>query len=366
MGSGIGGGWRASRYAGGATRAARALATLCFVGCAGDPPTGAAAAGSQERQATWAHDFPALDIEAGGESDEWCQQWSPGHEETLFVNWIRMRSGRAYHHMNFFYVPESMLEGPDGTFRCEDRGYNLQLAAMAGGVFFAQSTQADDDLQDFGPGSVIPIPPGYKIVGNQHMLNSSSSDLTTHVRFELGTIPEEDVRARMTGITLSYGALQLPPRSKTEFTVDCDFDARHRESLGRPLDFSFHYMLPHYHELGRRLRVELLGGTRDGEVLVETTALNGESVGVTADPPASLLGATGLRLTCAFENARDEHVSWGIDGGEMCILFAYTDSPLLWASDVERETSTVVETVDGVARSTGDCKLISAPSTSHR
>ena len=73
-----------------------------------------------------------------------------------------------------------------------------------------------------------------------------------------------------------------------------------------------------------------------------------------------------MRITCGFENDRDEHVAWGIDGGEMCILFAYTDSELLWASDVDRETSHVVETVDGVTKSTGDCKLISAVSSSHR
>ena len=235
------------------------LGGICLAGvvaCSGDTTgAGPEQSESETRAADLTHDFPPLDLEAGGESDEWCQQWTPGHDETLFVNWIQMRSEGAFHHMNFFYVPESMMEGPDGTFRCADRGYDLQLAAIAGGVFFAQSTQANEDLQDFGPGSAIPVPPGFKIVGNQHMLNATSEDVTSHVRFEIGTIAEADVTARMSGITLSYGALELPPHSTTEFSVDCDFDTEHQSKLGRPLDFSFHYMLPHYHELGRLMRV---------------------------------------------------------------------------------------------------------------
>ena len=55
-----------------------------------------------------------------------------------------------------------------------------------------------------------------------------------------------------------------------------------------PFSFKLHYVLPHYHALGSSFFVALAGGTRDGEVLHEIGAFDGEAHGKTFFPPVDI------------------------------------------------------------------------------
>ena len=88
--------------------------------------------------------------------------------------------GPGFHHSNWLFVPASNpatgvigpFDGPDGTFTCADRGFDQAVAALKGGVLFAQSTQAQHDVQKFPAGAVIQIPAHSKIVATIHLLNA--------------------------------------------------------------------------------------------------------------------------------------------------------------------------------------------------
>jgi hypothetical protein len=259
--------------------------------------------------------------------------------------------------MNFFYVPEDHLPGPDGTFRCADRGYDLQVAAFVGGVLFAQSTQAKAEVQQFGEGAVVQIPPGYKIIGNLHLLNPSPDPLEAHLRFELFTLPESEITARLTGFLLQYGALDIPGGARSEFSTTCSFDATHEVIFGRPADFGIRWLLPHYHALGELLRVELLRGG-GSEVLVETTKSIGEPVGKALDPPVSLAAGDQIRLTCGFDNPGTSSVGWGLGEGEMCIVFGFSDSKALFLGDGKVGATETGVRADGVIEHQASCDVI--------
>lgn len=317
------------------------------------------AAPSEDRAPDVAHDFEPITVSPGEETAALCQQWTPGHAEALSVNALRMVSSGGYHHMNFFYVPEDHMPGPDGTFPCADRGYDMRVAALLGGVLFAQSTQATSEVQQFGPGAVVQIPPGFKVVGNLHLLNTTPDPLEAHLRFELFTLPDDRISSRLTGFMLQYGALDIAGTARSQFSTTCSFDASHQALFGRPADFGIRWLLPHYHALGELLRVELLreGGS---EVLVETTKPIGEPVGKAFDPPATLVAGDQIHLTCGFDNPGTSSVGWGLGEAEMCIVFGFSDSRGMFLGDGNVGATQTGVRADGVIEHEALCDVIGA------
>ena len=84
--------------------------------------------------------------------------------ETVYVNTVELTTGPGFHHSNWFFVPEHIFAGEDGTFNCDDRNWDLAAAAATGGVLFAQSTQSTSEVQAFPAGYAIPLTPKSKLI----------------------------------------------------------------------------------------------------------------------------------------------------------------------------------------------------------
>jgi hypothetical protein len=79
-------------------------------------------------------------------------------------------------------------------------------------------------------------------------------------------------------------------------------------------------------------------------------------VGAHHEPAVDITGATGLKLTCVFDNPRTTRARYGIGQNEMCIWLGYTDSPRQWAARAPSSArNTVVETRDGTIYNTAPC-----------
>lgn len=336
-------------------RAFAALAVL-VLGC-GTESTGArgAADAAGAELAPRSHRFADLSLAAGSERTV-CASWTLGNEEVLFVRQVDLASGPGFHHSNWFFFDDDAYEGPDGVWPCRERGYDTVSAAVGGGVVFAQSTQAREETQAFGPGSAVRIPPRSKIVGELHMLNASGEDYDTDIELTLSPLAPSGVETQLLPLALQYADLAIPPQQRSEFRTACDLSAQ----LDDPLDFRLHHVLPHYHELGTGMSLRAVGGERDGELLFERRSAIGEPLGQGFDPPLELAGMTGLELGCRYDNPRDETVGTGIGDQEMCILFAFTDSPVRWIGSAERGSEHVGDE-DGVAAFEAPCTLLSLP-----
>lgn len=273
------------------------------------------------------HAFESQTLEVGYEDDTTCLSWTLGNEEELWVNRVDGYNDGGWHHSNWFFVDEDTYSGPDGAWPCDDRGFETVSTGISGGVFFAQSTQATHDAQQFPPGAAFRIPPRSRVVGQVHLLNTTPQVLTTGFRFEVRTIEKEEVTQRMNPISISNLLLNLPPRSRSRFDMTCEFEPSFMERGYEP-SFDIFYVLPHYHELGTGMSLRLSGGSRDGELVFNTESSVGEPLGVSLEPPVSFDGATGLKLSCEYDNPRDEIVKYGIGDQEMCVFLAFTNSPL--------------------------------------
>src|SRR5262249_7943066 len=111
------------------------------------------------------HDFAMFSTESGQEILGLCQSWTLNNAEEIWVNTVELRQDVAEHHSNWTFVPDNMYEGPDGVWNCDDRKYSQLSAAVAGGVLYAQSTQAPHEVQHFATGSAVRIPPYSRIIG---------------------------------------------------------------------------------------------------------------------------------------------------------------------------------------------------------
>ena len=292
--------------------------------------------GGEESPRVLEHTFEPFDVAPGEEISWVCQSWTLGNDRPLYVTTVESENGGGWHHSNWFFVPESNFRGPDGTWGCSEREFSEVAAGVSGGVLFAQSTQSLTDVQELPPGTALRLPPRTRIVGNVHLLNVSPEPIEgSSISFRIHTVPEEEVETTLHPMSFTNLALDIPPRTESRFSVECDIQTPYQDRFGRDPDFSIYYVLPHYHALANYFSLELVGGERDGEVIYETVSAVGEPLGETMDPPIDVAGATHIRMTCGYDNPRDEAVGYGIGDQEMCVFLAFTDSPFRFAATAE-------------------------------
>ena len=281
------------------------------------------------------HVFSDFTTEAGEEIVGLCQSWTLGNETELWINAVELFQTQQSHHSNWTFVPDDQFDGPDGVWDCDERNYDQLSAAVAGGVVYAQSTQADSEVQKFPDGAAVRIPPHSRIIGDVHVLNTTMEQQTGHAELTLYAIPPETVTVPLAPFHLTYDTLAIPPLARSRFSGTCDLSADWMQSQGGPVAMTLYYGLPHTHKLGVRFFLQAKGGPRDGEMLLDVEGFNGEARGKYYEPPIDLTGITGLTFGCEFENPRDEVVEWGFGDQEMCEMLGFIAAPVAFESRIE-------------------------------
>lgn len=303
--------------------------------------------------------FGPYTITGGQEVTSDCVQITLHNDTYVYINSVELTTGAGFHHSNWFWVPESTFAGADGTFPCDERNFNEPVAAIFGGVLFAQSTQAPHEVQQFPAGVAIKIPPHAKLFTQIHLLNPTDQPLTITPKIAIQPIAEAEVRTLMAGISFQNQSLRLAPNSQSRFSVTCDLGPKHRELFGRDPDFKIYYALAHYHELATSLTLEAVKDTGEATTVYTTANNVGDVLGGMLDPQFSMSGYTKLRLSCEFTNSRSSTVRWGNGAGEMCVFLAFSDSTYNWGGGVNDESIAPVRGPDEGAMQTFDspCSL---------
>lgn len=279
-------------------------------------------------------DFGPYEIAPNEEQTDLCVQLSLNNNDYVYVNAVELTTGPGFHHSNWFFVPNGTFAGEDGTYSCDDRNFSEPVAALFGGVLFAQSTQAPHERQQFPEGVVIRIPPKSKIVTQIHLLNATDATLTVTPNIQLTFTPEPEVTTVLAAISFENQALALPPRMESRFSTDCDLDEEHRSKLGTSPNFKIYYALAHYHELASGLTIEAVKPDGTAATVYTTTTAVGDSLGGQIEPAFDMTGYTRLRMSCDYRNPRDTTVRWGVGDQEMCVFLAFSDSTYNWAGGI--------------------------------
>jgi len=294
-------------------------------------------------------DFGPYTVQANDEIESECVQITLHNSEPVYVNSVELTTGPGFHHSNWTFVPEHVFAGPDGKFDCYERGYNEAIAAVFGGVLFAQSTQTPHEVQAFPTGVAVKLPPKTKIIAQVHLLNPTDASISLKPNLTLSTLPEAEVVTTLSGISFQDQALGLPPNRASRFTLECDLGPLHRQRLGTDPDFHIYYALAHYHELGTRLILEAVRPDGTAATIYTTETRAGDTLGGPIDPLFDMTGFTKLRFSCDFYNPRAEVVEWGVGDQEMCVFLAFSDSPYAWGGGVNEPEPPQNETAVGNA-----------------
>jgi hypothetical protein len=304
-----------------------------------------------------AHDFPDVTVAAGEEEKGICVSWTLGNATELWVNAVELSQGLASHHSNWFFVPNNKFTGPsDGIWPCATRNFDELSAALAGGVLYAQSTQTLHEVQKFPNGAAVRIPPWSQIIGNVHFLNASTSDVTGHYHLALYTLPLSEVQVKLVPFHLQYLGLDIPAHMQSRFFGECQVGEDYYAALNGQWDLQVYYILPHTHSMAHRFFVQTLGGTNDGQMLLDLPAYNGESHGRAYDPPVVMGDAKGFRFGCEYDNQRDVNVGWGFGDQEMCECLGFGATVLGFQSTVP--TSKLMGTDGALQLYSGPCTTL--------
>jgi hypothetical protein len=226
---------------------------------------------------------------------------------------------------------------------------------------FALSTQSHDETQTLPHASAIRIPPYSRLIGSSHLLNTSDEPVTTTMHLKIKTVPPSQVEAKLAPARMSYYDLTLEPSAQSSFTMECDLAAAYDSVWHRPLAYTLYYVLVHYHQLGIYQQLEIMGGARDGEVIMRHDGF-GDNAGHAIEPPLDLAaaGATGLRLTCGFNNPRTAQVGWGIGDQEMCVMALQAVTDIGYDAYVDN-SALVGTSATGEMQHAGPCSVTSFP-----
>jgi len=283
------------------------------------------------------------------------------HNDTeLAINAVELATATGFHHSNWFFVPDALFDGPDGTWNCADRHFDQANAASAGGVLFAQSTQSPHEIQKFPDGVAIVIPPHSKIVATTHLLDAGDAPLD--VPLSITITPIADVTTRLAALSFENVGIALPPHRVSKFTTECDVGTQSMNLTGSAPDFNIYYGLAHYHALGTALSLEAVASDGTSTMVYETQNRIGDTLGGQIAPAFSMQGYSKLRLSCTYNNDRDATVGWGVGDQEMCVVLAFTDSQFVWGGGVINNDGpgTSVDTGTEVDF-THACSLITTP-----
>lgn len=302
--------------------------------------------------------FGPITVEAHSEDLTNCVSLTIENTEEVFVSEVELATGPGFHHSNWLWVPDHAFPGPDGVFKCDDRTYDQTAAGILGGVFFAQSTQSEREVQAFPAGVALKLPVKSKLVAQLHLLNNSDEPVSVTPTIGYKVIPPEQVMAKLANVTFEYHPLGLPPRKQSRFTVECDLAERHQQLFGRDPDFKIYYALAHYHEYATRMLIEAVRADGTAATIYTTESAVGDTLGGPIEPAFDMTGFAKLRLSCDYYNSTDGTIYYGNGNGEMCIFNAFSDSPFVWAGGALDTGSPGTGTeVDGVMSFTRNCQV---------
>ena len=178
----------------------------------------------------------------------------------------------------------------------------------------------------------------------------------------ISTVPIEQVTAKLAPARIQYQDLRIDPSATSSFTTECDLAAAYDSIRHAPLQYKLYYTLSHYHVLGMYQQLEVMGGPSDGMVIMRHDGF-GNNAGTAITPAVDLgaLGATGLRMTCGFDNPRDVPVGWGIGDQEMCVIALQAVTDIGFEGDVTNGDTVVGTATDGEIQHHGTCSTQAFP-----
>jgi hypothetical protein len=246
---------------------------------------------------------------------------SLGNAADIYVNRIQTSMRALSHHFVLYSIDPSMAPGwpcvPAANvvrdIRNADGSMNLlNMIPMACHAFVAGSmTQTSDYV--FPPGVALRLPASMSIDMNVHYVNRTASEVPGEAYANLYTVPLAQVQKVAHTLNMSNTSFSLPAGKET--TIEKTF------TVSQPT--TVFMLTSHMHMLGTRFQIKIVGGSRDGELVYESTDWEHPQT-ITFTQPIVLQAGQGLKSVITWNNTTNHVVTFGLQStDEMGIIFGY-------------------------------------------
>lgn len=239
-----------------------------------------------------------------------------GNTSELYINRIQSRMRPGSHHFilyDFKNLNNLPAEGQVRDLRNADGTSNLlTFLSMQNHVFWA-GTQTQEHDYTFPEGIALRIPANYSFDFNSHYVNKTAGKIPGEVYVNLYKMPKEQVKIVANSINMGNEDFRLTPNQVTIATKTFKFSKPTKVLM----------LTSHTHKLGEKFVIKIAGGTRNGEIVYESTDWEHPLI-KTFNIPLEFKAGEGLTSEITYNNNTTKTVRFGLTSeDEMGIIFGY-------------------------------------------
>jgi hypothetical protein len=235
---------------------------------------------------------------------------------TVYVNKITMQGRPNSHHFVLYGFQSITLLPPVNTLRDlynSDASVNIiTFAQMQNHIFLGGGTDVNTTYT-FPAGVALKVLPATALDLNAHYFNKQTTNLTGENYINLYTVSQVNVVKEAQSINFANYNFSIPANSRKTITTDYNFTKA----------VTVITLTSHFHKLGEKFQIKILGGTRNGEVVYENTDWEHPIV-INLATPILLKAGEGLTSVVTYNNTTNKTVNFGLTSeDEMNIIFGY-------------------------------------------
>jgi len=257
----------------------------------------------------------AFTVRAKTEREVFVNRTSP-NTSTVYVNKFTMQGRPNSHHFVLYGFQSTTLLPPVNTLRDlynADATINITtFAQMQNHIFLGGGTDVNTTYT-FPEGVALKVPPATALDLNAHYFNTQNSNLIGENYINMYTVSQANVVKEAQSINFANYNFSIPANSRKTITTDYKFNK----------EVTVITLTSHFHKLGEKFQIKILGGTRNGEVVYENTDWEHPIV-INLAKPIQLKAGEGLTSVVTYNNTTNKMVNFGLTSeDEMNIIFGY-------------------------------------------
>ncbi len=238
------------------------------------------------------------------------------NSSAVYVNKYIMRGRPNSHHLvmygfqNTAVLPVTNvlrdLYNADGTIN------TATFLQMQNHIFLGGGTDVNATYT-FPAGVALKIPANTPLDLNAHYFNKQTTSLTGENFINLYTVPQASVVKEAKSLNFANLNFSIPANQRKIITTDFTF----------PNAVTVIMLTSHFHKMGEKFVIKILGGPRNGEIVYENTDWQ-HPLALNLTTPIQLNAGEGLTSVVTYNNTTNKTITFGLTSeDEMNIIFGY-------------------------------------------
>ncbi len=239
-----------------------------------------------------------------------------GNKTEVYVNKLKFKSRTNSHHMVVYAFKEKAVLPPLNVIRDlrnPNNTLNILTAITIGDhIFLGGGTDSQQEYV-FPEGSALLLPANATVDLNPHYFNKTNSTRFGENYVNFYTTDKTKIQNVVNMLNLANQNLSIEPNERKTITKSWIFNTANKIVM----------LTSHTHKLAEKFVIKINGGSRDGQVVYETTDWEHPLIKNFTEP-LSLLKGEGLTSEVTYFNTTTKTVKFGLTSeDEMDIIFGY-------------------------------------------